>query len=191
MVNWDKIEQELVKINLPKTFRRFLTPEELEALNNRIRQGAYNFSVAQKLLEHQKWSFLTAPENALLKLIYILFLTEGPLGFYINCYIYGLILEGHHDIWLEDRQKFASSFEEIVRVPLTVKLRFLVKHGFKSFSKICPKDVRNAIAHQNFVIEPDGTIFIERRKISKKESEKIIHNLVEFLQRTVNLQMKR
>ena len=48
-------------------------------------------------------------------------------SFAINQIVYALMLKEHHDIWLERRQKFVSSFEELFLVDLYVKEKFL-KH---------------------------------------------------------------
>jgi len=183
MIDWNEVDQELKRLDL-KTFRTHLNSKDLEEIKRRTDQGANNFRIFQNLLAKIVKSKLlssSASEEALLKLTTVLFLTEGPLGYYINIYSYGLILEKHHDVWFEEKQEFVSSFEEIERVPLSVKLKFLERHGFKSFSKICPKKVRNAIAHYNFHIEPEGTIDIEGQKLTKKESENIIHDITEML----------
>jgi len=181
MIDWNEVEQESKKLDPFKTFGTRRNTKDLDEIRKRSDQGSRNWLVAQKLLDHTPWSKISASEDALLKLIYILFLTEGPLSFYINAYSCGLILEGHHDVWLEDKQRFVSSFKEIVRVPLSTKLKFLERHGFKFFSEVCPKKVRNAIAHWDFNIEPDGTIYIGHQKFTKENSAKIIHEIVELL----------
>ncbi|MCJ7633652.1 hypothetical protein MUP77_14840 [Candidatus Bathyarchaeota archaeon] len=181
MIDWNGVELELRKLNFQKIYFKYLDPKGLEEIKNRSDQGTLNFAIAQKLLKHIQWPSLTPSEDTLLKLTYILFLVEGPFGFYINNYVFGLVLESHHDVWLEDKQKFASSFEEIINVPLSTKLKFLDKHDFKSFSKICPKDIRNAIAHWNFHIEADGTITIKNHKYTKEDSTNIVLDIDKLL----------
>lgn len=181
MVDWKEVGRELEKLSLSRTLKTCLVPSKLEEIKKYRNQGNSNFIVSKELLKRIPWSSIAPSEDALLKLIYILFLTEGPLSFYINCYCLGLILVGHHDMWSEEKQKFISSFEEIARMSLFIKLEFLERHGFKSFSKICPRKVRNAVAHYDFRIESEGTIVIEGQKLTRRESANIIHNIAEML----------
>ena len=41
--------------------------------------------------------------------------------------------------------------------------------------------MRNAVAHQNFKIEDDGTVHIKNKKFTKQDSENKIHELTELL----------
>jgi hypothetical protein len=108
-------------------------------------------------------------ERAMRALTEILFVTEGVFSAVSNLAIYAMILTEHHDIWNEYNRKFASSFEEVVELPLYVKLRFLEKHRFEFFAELCPKELRNAIAHLNYRIDTDGSIHIhEKGKNTKK-----------------------
>jgi len=179
MMNWNEVEQELKKIDLKKTFETHR--KEWKEIEKRSKQGAQNFEIFIDFFNKIQKSLTSPSEMALLQLITILFLTEGPLGFYINWYSYYLILEEHHDLWHEENQKFSSSFEEVIKVPLSVKLEFLKRHGFKSLSEICPRTVRNAIAHYDFHIEIDGTINIRAKKLSMKELENLIRNVIKIL----------
>jgi len=100
----------------------------------------------------------------------------------MNVVIYALMLKEHHDIWSGRERKFVSSYDELSEVPLYVRLKFLEKHKFGFFSEICPKDIRNAIAHLNFNINSDGTIYLKKpkKKYTKKELENKIRDIVKM-----------
>ena len=101
---------------------------------------------------------LSLKERSMLQLMNILFTVEGLLAGIINLTIYAFIVNKHDDIYNPYNHKFASSFEDIPDIELSVKLKFLAKHGFEFLSEICPRDIRNMIAHNDFIIQEDGTI---------------------------------
>ena len=49
---------------------------------------------------------------------------------------------------------FASAYLKIIKYPAFVKL----KHDYKETAKLCNRKLRNAIAHHDFKINPDGSI---------------------------------
>lgn len=59
---------------------------------------------------------------------------------------------------------------------LHVKLKFLDIHDFSFLAEVCPKELRNAFAHQSFKINADGSILLSNgRKVTQKEvCEKIV-----------------
>jgi len=183
MIHWDEIKKKLKSFLLSGKCFLNLKGEELENFKELNKRAITNFKTSQDVLGKIQWNLLTASEDALLRLTYVLFLTEGLLAFYINTIVYCLIRNEHHDIWFEMKQKFVSSFEELSEVPLSIKLKFLDIHGFDFFSDICRTDLRNAVAHQDFSIESDGTIYIKKgkKKILKQDSEEIIHDLTELI----------
>jgi hypothetical protein len=110
---------------------------------------------------------LSLKEKCMLQLVNILFTVEGTLAGIVNLTIYALVVNAHHDICTAYSHDFASSFEDICDVDLSMKMKFLEKHGYGFLSEICPRRIRNAIAHNDFVIEEDGTVEItEKGKVS-------------------------
>ena len=55
--------------------------------------------------------------------------------------------------------------------------QFLKKHGFNFLSEICPRDIRNMVAHSDFVIQEDGTI----QSITKRKSFYSLKQLTDAL----------
>jgi len=95
--------------------------------------------------------------KSLLSLTTYLFYIEGIYMLSIDVIIYYLI-QDCHDIWSEERRIFVDEFEDLNRIPLATKLKFLEKHDYSETSKLCDRKLRNAIAHHEFEIQPDGTI---------------------------------
>jgi hypothetical protein len=110
---------------------------------------------------------LSPKEICMLQLMRILLTVEGMLTGIFNLAIYALIVNAHHDICTTRDHDFASSFEDIFDVDLSVKMKFLEKHGCGFLTEVCPRGIRNAIAHSAFVIEEDGAV-----KITEKGKDK-------------------
>ena len=68
--------------------------------------------------------------------------------------------------------KFISSFTKIFKINTFNRLKYLTAHHFDEFSKVYPRHIRNAIAHQDFRIDANGGVYIrdESLKISDLES---------------------
>lgn len=105
----------------------------------------------------------TDREKAFLALVDMLFLIETSFACLANLIIYALILKEHHDIWDEYRQKFVVTFDDVVELTLFVKLEFLKKHNFGFLANICPRDLRNAIIHNYFEIDSEGSVDIIKK----------------------------
>ena len=182
MIDWAKIEEKIKTASVLKTLETHLDPKERRVVKDRVQKVREVHSVYSELLKKIRWSSISTIEESLLQVTFILFLTEGILGFGMNMIIYALMLKEHHDIWWEWKQRFVSSFDELFEVRLSVRLKFLEKHGFEFFSEICPKNIRNATAHLDFNIGSDGTIHLKRgKKYAKKELESVISNIVRLV----------
>lgn len=95
--------------------------------------------------------------KSLLSLTTYLFYIEGIYMLSIDVIIYYLI-QDCHDIWSEERRIFVDEFKDLDRIPLATKLKFLEKHDYSETVKLCDRKLRNAIAHHEFEIQPDGTV---------------------------------
>jgi hypothetical protein len=187
-------ETTLKEIKKFKERGEYTTEEFFEKLGNKPEFKEVN-SIFQHLKRMQEnsliWNQLfgkieklqtSQTEDSLFLLLYILYFVEGPLNLVINEIAYSLMVKGHHDIWSEQKQKFVSSFDELFEIRLFIKLEFLKKHGFGFLSEICSKEIRNAIAHQNFKIEPDGTVRLKNeRKYTQKELREKIDDKLKFI----------
>jgi len=182
MIDWNEIEKKIKTISIFETFETHLDPRKMAVIRKHAKQMRKINSVYSELLKKISWTSISKTEETLLIIIYTLFLTEGLLGFGMNMIIYALMLKGHHDIWFEWKQRFVSSFDELFEVRLSVRLKFLEKHEFEFFSEICPKDIRDTIAHLNFDIGSDGTICIkQKKKYTKEQLETKIFKVVRLM----------
>jgi hypothetical protein len=88
-------------------------------------------------------------------------------------------VNAHHDICSIRTHDFVSSFEDIFDVDLSVKMKFLEKHGYGFLTNVCPRKIRNAIAHSDFVIKDDGTVEIEngRHAYSLAQIAEVLQNI--------------
>jgi hypothetical protein len=107
---------------------------------------------------------LSPKERSMVQLMNILFTVEGLLAGIVNLTIYALIVNRHDDIFNPHNHEFVSSFEDILSIELGMKLKFLEKHGFKFLSATCSRDIRNMVAHGDFIIQEDGTIYSVRKE---------------------------
>jgi len=130
-----------------------------------------------KLRDKLHSTTLETDESAYLRLTDLLYTLEGPFSYIINVVIFTLIKEGHHDLWSGNTNKFISSFEEIFNIPLSTRLKFLNAHDFTFFSDLCPRTLRNAVAHQNFLIE-EGTVKYNKNSMSLSNIVKITDNMI-------------
>ena len=183
MVDWNKIKEQIESLSISEVLEKHLDTPEKKAIVVRTKQVAEFHRVYGKLLEKIPWPKISASEESFLIVSYILFMTEGLLSFGMNVIIYALMLKEHHDIWSEWKNKFVSSYDELSEVRLSARLKFLERHGFGFFSEICPKDIRNAIAHMNFIIDSKGTIHLKRptKQYTKEELQKKIEDIVKMV----------
>ncbi len=187
MIDWSEVEKKIKTISIFETFKAHIDLEELATIKEHHEQMNENSLIQTKLFEKIETLGMSASENSLFLLLVILYLTEGPISLAINIFIYTLMLRGHHDIWFEEKQKFVSSFDELFSVSLSVKLKFLKKHGFGFMPEICSREIRNAVAHQDFKIEPDGTVYTMKdgkiySKFTKKDLTEKIENALRLIE---------
>jgi hypothetical protein len=154
-----------------------------------------NIEIYHDLIERlQKGGTLTDAEITTLLSIEILYYTEGPLGVILNMLIRALQIKEHHDVWDDRSNKFIKDVFELNNISLSNKLEFLKEHGI-NLDDICPRDLRNAIAHQSYYIEPDGTLITLKRykkstPITKAEMLKKYTNLAIFIEKTFEIMIR-
>ena len=106
-------------------------------------------------------------------------------------------MQSCHDIWSEDKRIFVEKFEDLNRIPLATKLKFLEKHDYKETAKICNRKLRNAIAHHNFEINSDGSIDyyhyenkLKTNNIELREGINAIYTMFAFLNERRSMALK-
>lgn len=106
-----------------------------------------------------------------------LMLVEGLFATEIDFIIFILIANGH-DLYSTRKGKCVKTLGDIEEVNLGFKLRFLREHGFGTLiaNKVDIK-LRNSVAHLFYEIGENGTIKIRKRKIAKKDYERLYVDL--------------
>jgi hypothetical protein len=103
-------------------------------------------------------------EKSLLDLFDYLLLVEGIYSRTLKILLL-LLVESHHDLYDPIRNDFVSSSEQIEKIDLSIKLKFLRKHGFGLVVDSVDRKLRNDIAHLNFRVMTDGKIVDKRNGI--------------------------
>lgn len=81
------------------------------------------------------------------------------LLYFEGCYVASidriclLLIMSGHDLYDFFRRKFAKTLEEIGNIDINTKFRFLEEHGFKRLVRQRDRELRNKIAHLDFVVE--------------------------------------
>jgi hypothetical protein len=184
-LNWEEIERKLREICIIEVFIGKMSRKEINELYQYIERIAENYKSLEMIFNRIKKTPLNPHEISTFMLMFILYINEGWLSLSTNYVIYALMLKEHHDIWSEHDHKFVSSFMGLFNIPLYIRLEFLSKHGYDFFSEICKRDLRNAIAHQKFKIESDGTVHVledgKRQSYTIKDLNKALEDATKLL----------
>lgn len=153
-------------------------PEEAKRIADYIVNGEQNLDMWNRsMFKLSAIEKILPPEKSMLLLTNLLYVIEGPFSAIVNLIVHNRIKE-HHDIWDEYHEKFVTSFRDIVQLRLYLKLEFLKQHDFGALAEICPKELRNAIAHQGFKIDEEGAVILSygtRKRFTQGELfEKIV-----------------
>ena len=172
MLDWDEIDEKLENLQFTRTLSR--NPEDFEVFIKYTNEVYENFSIWEELhkklvilIERQEIA-ISKQEAVLLPLVNIFYLIEGVLSYYIDIVIF-TIMSKEQCFVLKNRGKKReiSRLDDLRQIRLMSKLRFLESHGFAFFSDICDRNLRNAIAHQDFKVDREGVVLIKKGK--KKE----------------------
>ena len=103
---------------------------------------------------------ISETSKTMLSLITYLFDVEGRYTHGIDLIIYYIIKEEPKKLTHKKDKEFKKikKFEDLYKPTLDRKLNFLKRHGFQEVSDICNKELRNSIAHNDFLIKPNGEI---------------------------------
>ncbi len=97
--------------------------------------------------------------------------------FFFDCYvtlldivIYLLILD-NHDLYDVEKQNYVHNIDDIAKVSVETKFKFLEEHKLELFVRRPDQELRNKIAHNNFEIidNKNGVIEYKNKKYSVKE----------------------
>ena len=187
-LDWNYIKKNIQSSILNREIIQSINIKKTKQISKRINQLKDISPIWNGLLDKVEWleqtpQKLNPQERSLWKLIAILYYTEGPLNIIINYIIYSLIIKGKK-IKIRREKRFADSFDDIYKIPLVDRLDFLKKNDFDFMSKIPPRDIRNAIAHQYLIkkIEPDGTVILTtEKKFNPAILDERVRNIVKLI----------
>lgn len=95
-------------------------------------------------------------------LLAFLWVYEVEYGRCIDAFCY-LLTENEHDLFF--RQKYVHGLKEIGKVDVYTKLNFLKEHKFELLERKEEEEIRNKIAHHDFVIDNSGKVFIGEKEV--------------------------
>jgi hypothetical protein len=110
-----------------------------------------------KLITSKKTK-LTPKQKSILELFLYLNLVEGIYSETVNTLIILLIRGGIEFSKDLGRTPFSTRYLELRKMHLSVRTKFLEKHGFKPVANAIDRNLRNCIAHLNYFVEDDGSV---------------------------------
>jgi hypothetical protein len=188
---YDQIKRELAPIfnkfyKTSPSYRKFL--ESGEQLSSRLSR---NNLIAKDLTELQKFVYskdVPLKYHTLMTAFAYLLRLEVLTTFFVDLTLL-LIIDERICLHLDpdDTHKFvrhASSLEDIESpsLPLSRKLDFLETHNVTIFKDYIDRDLRNKIAHGNFLVDNDGNFCLISKKgnVMKKDLKQVIMKLTDF-----------
>ena len=75
-----------------------------------------------------------------------------------------LFIALHHDLYGFFGKQYAKSPDNLDRISMYEKLNFLKDHDLAVISQNINRNLRNKIAHLDFIIEPNGKILVKRQR---------------------------
>jgi len=195
-LDWNSIEKNIQSIILSREIIQSIIINKIKQSSKYINQLKDISPIWNRLFDKVEWleqtpQKLSSQERSLWELIAILYYIEGPLNIIINYFIYSLILKGKK-IKIRQEKRYADSFDELHKIRLVDRLKFLKKNGFDFMSKICPRELRNAIAHMDFRIDSDGTVILLKtgkngeKKVKPDELKNRVNNISQFIEKFSN-----
>lgn len=116
-------------------------------------------------LSHDKKK-LTPKQKSLLGLFLYLSLAEGMASENVQIIAF-LLMQNGHDIYDPRKRRVVNSYKDLGNVDLFIKMQCLEKHGFTFITEAIDRNLRNCIAHLEYIVEENGTI------INQKNGERI------------------
>lgn len=129
------------------------------------------------LLRMKRDSKETEAGDALIYASCFLLAFEGSYSRTIDSVIFLLILAGH-DLYDPLRDKYVHSPDQIGKIDISVKFKFLKEHEFGSLIREEDSQIRNKIAHHDFEICGENEIEVGGKKYCLKTS---LEDLLRFV----------
>jgi hypothetical protein len=103
-------------------------------------------------------------EASVARLMAFLWLYEIEYVQCLDVFCYLLISNGH-DLFHTIRNKYVKSLNDVGRVDVYTKLNFLEEHGFGLLRRSIDMELRNKIAHHDFVIDDSGKTLVANKEV--------------------------
>lgn len=97
--------------------------------------------------------------------------------FFVDYFCHVLIANGH-DLFNSFKRKYAVSFADIGEVDVATKLGFLEEHNFRVFNRKKDRELRNKIAHHDFLLDETGKIKIDGVEVNVLSRHQDLMNFV-------------
>jgi len=134
---------------------------------------------------------LTRREFTLISVLMYLLAVEGGACNIINYISYILVIAGHDLYSLTKRKYVKDRLEEIGKVEMSTKIHFLNHHGFRDLTRHYDSTLRNDIAHRNFEIDEDGTLWVRGKAVDLFSKYDTILKLSNFYTETQDVILKK
>jgi hypothetical protein len=102
-------------------------------------------------------------EAAVARMLAFLWMYEVDYVRCIDAFCY-LLTENGHDLFY--RQKYVHGLKDIGMVDVYTKLNFLEEHNFALLRREEDEELRNKIAHHDFIIDSSGKVFIHNKEVN-------------------------
>lgn len=134
------------------------------------------FKDSQETLGLIKGKRITPRQRSLLLLYLYLVESEGRFSRLVQSIVFLLVENRRIVVRNPDTNKIVRSYEELNKVPLGRKLRFIEDHKLKCISNSFDRELRNSIAHVKYIVEDKGTVILTETG-KKYETEDILKKL--------------
>ena len=118
-------------------------------------------------------------EKEVSTLFSVLFLAifEGPYSITLDT-LTVLLIANDHDLYDPLRHRFVHKLNQIDKVNIDTKFKFLEEHNFSSFIRRKDQELRNRIAHNNFGLGDNGEFLIDQKEVDIKKKCSDLLNFV-------------
>ncbi len=135
-----------------------INEEENKALLNKIGQKIwFNLLNSLEVVEFLDSTKLTPKQKSLISLYVYLNMVEGASSVYVQ-FIALMLIKNGSKLYDHYNKRIAQTYEDLERINLSSKLKFLVENGLGFAVKQIDRNLRNCIAHQDFIIFNDGSV---------------------------------
>jgi len=189
-MNWDRISEKCSEFNSSHFFKTGKHNKDAIKLLGKSLEIVFIQGELEKIVHAPIDQSESKYKNIIkthFELINILFLCEAFLTSVIDLFIIYIIETKHGDLWNFQKNIYVSSLDDLKSVDVFHKIEFLKRHDYGFMKDLYPRQIRNAIAHANYLIKPDGSIVTYNNKgnpqklISSEQLEKIIKNIFYFV----------